>query len=86
MTKRNALIARLGQLEQQRQAVQLMDQAMQVLTPQERLVTDMTLIRPHTNNIRALCGILGVEKSTIYRYRDTALRKLLSALPAGIDN
>lgn len=86
MTKRKELIARLGALEQQRQAVQMLDQAMQLLTPEERVITDMLLIHPHTNNVRALCGVLGVEKSTIYRYRDSAIRKLLSALPTTMDN
>ena len=62
--------------------VDAVEQALQVLTPQERLIADWLFIYPDKGNVQRLCGILGVEQSSIYRRRAKVLQKLETALYA----
>lgn len=75
-TNRQRIAKRLRQLEVQRQTVTITEQALETLSPQERMVVDMMLTNPERGNLQRLCQMLRVEKSSIYRYRDQALEKL----------
>lgn len=80
MNSRREVILRLRQLEAQRQAVEAMDQALQELTPAERLVLQMLVICPEQHAAQKLCQILCVEQSSVYRRKDRALSKLAKFL------
>ena len=60
--------------------VKLVDGALGVLDEEERLVLDRFYIHRGGGNMERLCGELGVEKSAIYRRRDSALRHFTLAL------
>ena len=60
--------------------VQEMDIAMQVLTPEERLVIHRMCIAREKGAVPVLCQVLQVEKSSIYRRKDRALKKLAEAM------
>ena len=60
--------------------VDAVEQALQVLSPEERLVADWLLIYPDKGNVQRLCSMLGVEQSTVYRRRARVLEKLAAAL------
>lgn len=80
MEKKQELLQRLRQLDVARQAVNIMEQALQVLTPEERLVVQMMIICPEENAVEKLCQLLCVECATVYRRREQALKKLQVAL------
>ena len=84
MDYKQEVVRRLQNLDAQRQAVQTLEQALQVLTPEERLVVQMMCICPEKKAAQKLCGLLHVEQSSVYRRRDRALEKL--ALALGMDN
>ena len=67
---------RVRQLERMRQTVRYMDEAMQCLTPEERLALEVLVIDQERHGADRLCQQLGVERSSVYRCRDRALRKL----------
>ena len=67
-------------LEYARLQVQVMDNAVQVLTPEERLVIQKMCIVREKGAARALCQILQVEQTSVYRRRDRALKKLAGAM------
>ena len=71
---------RLRQLDALRQAVATMEGALQVLTPEERLVVQLMLICPEKNAAQKLCQMLCVEQSSVYRRRDRAMEKLALCL------
>lgn len=84
MESRKQVGERLKALHAMRLQVEAMDRAMQVLTPEERLVVEQMLVHPATGNAETLCQILGVEKTSVYRRKDKALDKLIQAL--GMDS
>ena len=67
-------------LKRTRQQVQLLEEALQVLTPEERIVAELMLICPQRGNVQRLCEILQVEQSSVYRRRDRVLKKAAIAL------
>lgn len=81
--KKKEVVQRLRELEGLRQRVQTVEEALQVLNPEERLVIQMTLICPQKGNAQRLCELLSVEQSSVYRRRDRALEKLEQVLSAG---
>ncbi len=81
--KKKEVVHRLRELEGLRQRVQILEQALQVLNPEERLVIQMMLICPQRGNVQRLCELLTVEQSSVYRRRDRALEKLAQVLSAG---
>lgn len=81
--KKKEVVYRLRELEGLRQRVQILEQALQVLNPEERLVIQMMLICPQRGNVQRLCELLAVEQSSVYRRRDRALEKLAQVLSAG---
>lgn len=54
--------------------------ALKCLQPEEKLVLQRLYIYPEADGLDRLCRELGVERSTIYRYRDQALKKFTVAL------
>lgn len=85
MDRRKDVALRLQGLDAMRQAVQTVDGALQVLTPEERLVAQMLLISPQRGNVQRLCEMLCVEKSSVYRRRERVLEKLERVLFGGSD-
>ena len=67
-------------LEQACLWVTQVEQALTVLTPDERLVLDMMYIKQERNAVDKLCQELCRDTPTIYRRRDKALRKFTLAL------
>ena len=67
-------------LKSTRQQVALLEGALQVLNPEERIVAEMLLICPQRGNVQRLCEILHVEQSSVYRRRDRAIQKVGTAL------
>ena len=84
MEYKQEVVRRLQQLELLRQAVQAMEEALLVLTPQERLVVQMMYICPEKKAVRKLSELLCLEHTAVYRRKDRALDKLAMAL--GIDD
>ncbi len=80
MDKKKLVIQRLGELDGLRQRVQNLEQAMQVLTPEERLVAERLFVHPAKGNVQVLCQELGVEQSSVYRRREAALEKLAQVM------
>ena len=60
--------------------VQVMDNAMQVLTPEERLVIHRMCIAREKGAVPVLCQILQVEQASVYRRKERALKKLAEAM------
>ncbi len=54
--------------------------ALEVLTPEERLIAYRLFILPAKGNVQRLCQELGVEQSTVYRRRDRMLGKVGEAI------
>jgi len=76
-----ALEEELGRrLEESRLWVKTVNDAFGVLTDEERLVLDRFYIHRTKGGVGSLCAELGVEQSTAYRKRDSALRHFTLAL------
>ena len=71
---------KLGQVRRQ---VEAMENALQVLDPEERLLADWLFIYPQKGNVQKLCQTLCVEQSTVYRKRERILKKLVTAMFGG---
>lgn len=54
--------------------------ALQILSQEEQLILDRFYINPAKGNVERLCSELSTEQSTVYRRKDTALRKFTIAL------
>lgn len=67
-------------MEQARLWVQIVDRGLSVLTPEEKLVLRRFYIVPEQGGIDRLCMELGVEKPTVYRKKDSALRHFTTSL------
>lgn len=67
-------------LKEARLWVAQVDKALAVLDDGERLVLDRFYIHRAKGAIEDLCGRLNVEKATVYRRRDNALRRFTIAL------
>lgn len=66
--------------------VEGVDRALAVLTDEERLVLDRFYIHPGRGNVERLCEELCVEKSSVYRRRDRAIRNFTFAYYGWRDN
>lgn len=74
------LIQRLQALPALRAMVQNLDNALALLTPEERLVAHLLLVYPKRNNVQLVCEKLHVELATAYRRRRQVIDKLTAAL------
>lgn len=70
--------------EQAAQWVNVTHNALSALTMEEKLILTRLYIRPEKGALERLNGELEVEKSSLYRRRDAALRKFTMAL-YGVD-
>lgn len=52
----------------------------------ERLVLERFYIAPHKGGIDRLCEELSIEKATVYRRKEAAVRKFAKVLYGGIEN
>lgn len=66
--------------------VSQVEDAMAVLNQEERLILDRFYINPARGNVDRLCGELNVEKPTIYRRKDDALRHFTICLYGCTEN
>lgn len=60
------------------------DDALELLTPQEQQI--LRRLYMEEADATAVCRELGMERSSLYRYRDGALRKLTLALYGGMES
>lgn len=67
-------------LREARLWVAQVDKALAVLDDEERLVLDYFYIHRAKGNVGELCERLNVEQATVYRKRDSALRRFTIAL------
>jgi DNA-directed RNA polymerase specialized sigma subunit len=67
-------------LKEARLWVAQVDKALAVLDDEERLVLDRFYIHRAKGNVGELCERLNVEQATVYRKRDSALRRFTIAL------
>ena len=67
-------------LREARLWVAQVDKALAVLDDEERLVLDRFYIHQAKGNVGELCERLNVEQATVYRKRDSALRRFTIAL------
>lgn len=72
--------------EQAQMWVNLVDAGLEILSEEERLILDMFYINPAKGNVDRLCGELGVEKPTVYRRKDAALRHFTICLYGCAEN
>ena len=84
-TKDNALlISKNAELEKSLERasrwMEIVDGALEVLEPQEREILQCMYVFPQKGAVDTACDALCVEKSSIYRRRDKALRKFTLAM------
>lgn len=73
-------------LEQAKKWVAMVDGGLEILSAEERLILDRFYIHPATGNVDRLCGELAVEKPTVYRRKDAALRRFTVCLYGCTEN
>lgn len=74
------LIGALQALPGMRVTVENLDNALSLLTPEERMVAGLLLLHPKRGNIQLVCQQLNVEPATAYRRRRQVIDKLIAAL------
>jgi DNA-directed RNA polymerase specialized sigma24 family protein len=67
-------------LRESRKKLRRVQKALQALTPQEKLLLRLLYMAPGKGNSQRLCELLGCEQATVYRRRDSALRKFAKAM------
>lgn len=72
--------------KQDRAWVDMVTEGLAVLTDEERLVLDRMVICPLQGNLDRVCDELGMERATVYRRRDSALRRFTLALYGGLES
>lgn len=73
---RDEVVKQLRQLKQMRLQVARLEEAMAELTEEECNILATLYLHPKRNNVDKLCEMLEVERTTVYRRRDKALKKL----------
>lgn len=61
-------------LEQAQMWVDIVDAGLEILSEEERLILSRFYINPAKGNVDMLCEELGIEKPSVYRRKDAALR------------
>lgn len=67
-------------LEQAQKWVALVDEGLEILSSEERLILYRFYINPAKGNVDRLCGEIGVEKSQVYARKDAALHHFTISL------
>lgn len=78
--RRDEVVRQLRELSGLRARLAAMEAALDTLGEDEREIIEKMLIRPVPGAVEKLCEMLCVEKSSVYRRRDKALRKLKNFL------
>ena len=73
-------------LEQAKIWVGLVDAGLEILSAEERQILDRFYIHPARGNVDRLCEDLSVEKPTVYRKKDCALRHFTICLYGCIES
>lgn len=73
-------------LEQAKRWVAVVDGGLKILGVEERLILDRLYINPARGNVDRLCEELCVEKPTVYRRKDAALRRFTVCLYGCTEN
>ena len=73
-------------LDQAKKWVDIVEGGLEILSEEERLILDRFFIHPAIGNVDRLCGELCVEKSSVYRKRDAALRHFTICLYGCTEN
>lgn len=66
--------------------VRLVDAGLEILSQEEKLILDRFYINPAKGNVDRLCEELGVEKPSVYRRKDDALRHFTMCLYGAIES
>ena len=74
--RRDEVIRRLRELRQMRLAVEQMEEALDMLTEEEREIIDKMYVNPVKYANDFLCEMFSVEVPTVYRRRNKAIKKL----------
>ena len=80
MQRKEDVALKLRNMEQTRQELEALEQALGELSPEERLVVEFLFISPERGNVQRLCQILGVEQPSVYRRRDRVLEKIAKTI------
>ena len=67
-------------LERASRWMEIVDGALEVLEPQEREILQCMYVFPQKGAVDTVCDALQLEKSSVYRRRDKALRKFTLAM------
>lgn len=60
--------------------VSMVDKALSILSDEERMVLEQFYLHPVKGAVEGLCERMNIEKATVYRRRDNALRRFTIAL------
>jgi predicted transcriptional regulator len=74
------MVQKLQQLEETRQQLEALDQAVALLSPADKLIYQKLILSPQRGNTELLCQLLEKEKSTLYRRRARLLQRLSAYL------
>ena len=77
---RDEVVKALRQLPVLRRQVEKIENALAALTEEECNILATLYLHPKRNNVDKLCEKLEVERTTVYRRRDRALKRLGSLL------
>jgi len=80
--RRRALCRRLRELEAARRQLAVLDEAVALLPPADKLILQKLILCPEKGNAALLCQLLEMEPCTLYRRRN----RLLDTLPVTIEN
>lgn len=67
-------------LEQTRKWVDFVNEGLDYIAEDERMILDRFYINPAKGNVERLCAELGCEQATVYRRREQALRSFTMSL------
>ncbi len=73
-------------LEQAKAWVQSVDRGLSILDEEQRLVLERLYLKHAMGNVDLLCEELSIEKATVYRRRDSALRQFTLALYGAVES
>ena len=76
------MIRRLQELEAARHRLAILDQAVALLSPADKLILQKLILYPEQGNAELLCQLLEMEPATLYRHRNN----LLTTLPIEIED
>lgn len=76
-----ALVRRLQQLDQSREYLRRLDEAVALLSPADKLIYHKLILHPEMGNADRLCQLLELEERALYYRRQKLLQRLSPLLP-----